>query len=48
MQADDGWSNDGRGKVGPSQIGNEIKEREEVLERLRHDLDRLLQSPKVA
>ena len=48
MQADDGWSNDGGGKVGPSQIGNEIKEREEVLERLRHDLDRLLQSPKVA
>ena len=48
IQADDGWSNDGRGKVGPSQIGNEIKEREEVLERLRHDLDRLLQSPKVA
>ena len=48
LQADDGWSNDGRGKDGPSQIGNEIKEREEVLERLRHDLDRLLQSPKVA
>src|SRR6516162_5297038 len=48
IQADDGWSNDGRGKVGPSQIDNEIKEREEVLERLRHDLDRLLQSPKVA
>ena len=48
MQADDGWSNDGDGKVGPSRIGNEIKEREEVLERLRHDLDRLLQSPKVA
>ena len=48
MQADDGWSNDGRPKAGSSQIGNEIKEREEVLERLRHDLDRLLQSPKVA
>jgi hypothetical protein len=48
IQADDGWSNDGRGKVDPSQIGSEIKEREEVLERLRHDLDRLLQSPKVA
>ena len=48
IQADNGWSNDGGGKVGPSQIGNEIKEREEVLERLRHDLDRLLQSPKVA
>lgn len=48
LQANDGWSNDGRGKDGPSQIGNEIGEREEVLERLRRDLDRLLQSPKVA
>jgi hypothetical protein len=47
-QADDGWSNDGRGKDGPSQIGDGIREREEVLERLRRDLDRLLQSPKVA
>ena len=48
LQADDGWSNDGRGKDGPSPIGNEIREREDVLERLRRDLDRLLQSPKVA
>jgi hypothetical protein len=48
LPADDGWSNDGRGKDGPSQIGDEISEREEVLERLRRDLDRLLQSPKVA
>jgi hypothetical protein len=48
LEADDGWSNDGRGKDGPSQIGDEIREREEVLERLRRDLDRLLQSPKVA
>jgi hypothetical protein len=48
LQADDGWSNDGRGKHGPSPIGDEIREREEVLERLRRDLDRLLQSPKVA
>jgi hypothetical protein len=48
LQADDGWSNDGRGKDRPSPIGDEIREREEVLERLRRDLDRLLQSPKVA
>jgi hypothetical protein len=47
LQADDGWSNDGRGEDGPSQI-HEIRESEEVLERLRRDLDRLLQSPKVA
>jgi hypothetical protein len=45
LQADDGWS---RGKDGPSQISHEIRESEEVLERLRRDLDRLLQSPKVA
>jgi hypothetical protein len=48
LQAVDGWSNDGRGKDGPSPIGDEISEREDVLERLRRDLDRLLQSPKVA
>ena len=48
LLADDGWSNDGRGKDGPSQISDEIREREEGLERLRRDLDRLLQSPKVA
>jgi hypothetical protein len=47
LQAEDGSSNDGRGKDGPSQI-HEIRESEEVLERLRRDLDRLLQSPKVA
>jgi hypothetical protein len=47
LQTDDGWSNDGRSKDGPSQI-HEIRESEEVLERLRRDLDRLLQSPKVA
>jgi hypothetical protein len=45
LQADDGWS---RGKDGPPQISHEIRETEEVLERLRRDLDRLLQSPKVA
>jgi hypothetical protein len=48
LRADDGWSNDGRGKEGPSPIGDEIREREGVLEQLRRDLDRLLQSPKVA
>jgi hypothetical protein len=48
LQADDGWSDDGHGKDGPSQNSDEIKEREEGLERLRRDLDRLLQSPKVA
>jgi hypothetical protein len=48
LQADDGWSNDGRGKDGPSQFSHEIRESDEVLERLRRDLDRLLQSPKVA
>ena len=45
LQADDEWSNE-RGKDGA--IGDEIREREEALERLRRDLDRLLQSPKVA
>jgi len=46
LQADDEWSNSERGKDGA--IGDEIREREEALERLRRDLDRLLQSPKVA
>jgi hypothetical protein len=48
LQADDQWSNNGRGKDGASQTSDEIREREEVLERLRRDLDRLLRSPKVA
>ena len=48
LDAADESSNSGRGKDGASQISEEIKEREEVLERLRRDLDRLLQSPKVA
>jgi len=48
LDAADEWSNSGRGKDGTSQISDEIREREEVLERLRLDLDRLLQSPKVA
>jgi hypothetical protein len=48
LQADDGSSDNGRGKNGASPSSDEIREREEVLERLRRDLDRLLQSPKVA
>ena len=48
LQADDEWSNNGRGKDGASPISDEIRQREEALERLRGDLDRLLQSPKVA
>ena len=48
LQTADGGPIDGRGKDGPSQIGDEIREREEALERLRRDLDQLLQSPKVA
>jgi hypothetical protein len=48
LQVDDDLSNYGPGEGGSSQAGDEIREREEVLERLRRDLDRLLQSPKVA
>jgi hypothetical protein len=48
LQAGDEWSNNGRSKEGTCQTSDEIREREEVLERLRRDLDRLLQSPKVA
>jgi hypothetical protein len=48
LQADDEWPNNGRGKDATSKVSDEIREREEVLERLRRDLDRLLQSSKVA
>jgi len=48
LQVDDELSNNGHGEDGSSQASDEIREREEVLERLRRDLDRLLQSPKVA
>jgi hypothetical protein len=48
LQVDDELSNYGHGEDGSSQVSDEIREREEVLERLRRDLDRLLQSPKVA
>ena len=44
LQADDEWPNNGRGKDATSKVSDEIREREEVLERLRRDLDRLLQS----
>jgi hypothetical protein len=47
LQVDDELSNNGHGEDGSSQASDEIREREEVLERLRRDLDRLLQ-PKVA
>jgi hypothetical protein len=45
VQANDEWSNGGKDS-GP--VSNEVREREEVLEQLRRDLDRMLQSPKVA
>jgi hypothetical protein len=48
VQGDDEGSNNGPGKEGTSPTSDEIKEREEGLERLRRDLDQLLQSPKVA
>ena len=48
LDATDEWPNGGRGKDGASQISDETREREEVLDRLRRDLDQLLQSPKVA
>jgi hypothetical protein len=42
-QVDDELSNNAHGEDGSSHASNEIREREEVLERLRRDLDRLLQ-----
>ncbi len=48
LDAADEWTNSGRGKDGATQISDEIKEREEALEQLRRDLDRLLQSRQVA
>ena len=48
LQVDDELSINGHGEDGSSQASDEIREREEVLEQLRRDLDRLLQSPKVA
>jgi hypothetical protein len=42
----DGWSHSGHRKDNADRIGEQIREREEVLETLRRDLDRLLRSPK--
>ncbi len=48
LRSDYEWSNNRPGKNGVAAVNDEIREREEVLERLRRDLDRMLQSPKVA
>ena len=48
LPANDGWSHSGHRKDDAAQMGEQIREREEVLETLRRDLDRLLRSPKVA
>jgi hypothetical protein len=48
LQVDDESSNYGPGEDASPQASDEIREREEVLERLRRDLDQLLQSPNVA
>jgi hypothetical protein len=45
LQANDEWSNGGKDS---GALSNEVRERQEVLEKLRRDLDRMLQSPKVA
>ena len=45
FQANDERSNGGRDS---RPVSNEVRERQEVLEQLRRDLDRMLQSPKVA
>ncbi len=47
-QADDQWPNNARGTGGTFKIADEVSEREDTLEQLRRDLDRLLQSPKGA
>jgi hypothetical protein len=48
LQDDDSWPDDKRRNDGAPQSSDEIREREEVLKQLKQDLDRLLQSPKVA
>jgi hypothetical protein len=48
LQDDDSWPDDKRRNDGASQSSDEIREREEALKQLKQDLDRLLQSPKVA
>jgi hypothetical protein len=48
LQDDDSWPDDKRRNDGAPQSSDEIREREEALKQLKQDLDRLLQSPKVA
>jgi hypothetical protein len=48
LQDDDSWPDDKPRNDGASQSSDEIREREEALKQLKQDLDRLLQSPKVA
>jgi hypothetical protein len=47
-QDDDSWLDDKHRNDGASKRSDEIREREEALKQLKQDLDRLLQSPKVA
>ena len=48
LPANDGRSHSGHRKDDAAQMSEQIREREQVLETLRRDLDRLLRSPKVA
>jgi hypothetical protein len=48
LQDDNTWPDDERRNDGASQSSDEIRQREEALKQLKRDLDRLLQSPKVA
>lgn len=48
LHDDDSWPDYKRRNDGASQSSDEIREREEALKQLKQDLDRLLQSPKVA
>jgi hypothetical protein len=48
LQNADSWPNDERRNADAPPSSDAIREREEMLERLRKNLDRLLRSPKVA
>jgi hypothetical protein len=48
LPSNGGWSHSGQRKHDAAPMSEQIREREEVLETLRRDLDRLLRSPKVA
>jgi hypothetical protein len=48
LQDENSWPDNERRNDGASQSSDEIREREEALKQLKRDLDRLLQSPKVA